>query len=503
MSQPKTFHPRAALRLITYSATIVVLAVVGARQPVGRAETRTPIELQRYQPSPPPAAFAASATAQEGLRTMTAVEQRLTDWFDDLNLTIKGFDERPDQPGGDVAYVVKDVFTTVDGSWTVGGEPYGIPAWAKTAYENPAILMELQKSKHLYAAVLDANGQLIAGQPVVFWSNGFANLPAPDAANTRVTQPNTGWATWTLFSPSSDYDPNTGAAGPWCWAPAGAAEVMCGGGLPGGANLSVFVVWQQVPRSEVGGGTPTEPPPTEPPPTEPPPTEPPPTEPPPTEPPPTEPPPTEPPPTEPPPAVNRRLGTWVDELGLQIKGLADRPDRPAGDTVYLIKDVFTTRDGSWEPTAVYGSIDQWAREAYLKPVGDPEYFDDAGADHHLFAAILDLEGRLVKSFPITYWSDGFAMLGDPTYAGYATQFTKEKSGWGNLVMGPSSSYVPERGEHGPWCWMPQGLPAEVMCGGGMPAKQHVSVFVVWQAVPAGGLDREDFDHTIYLPFVAH
>jgi len=45
-----------------------------------------------------------------------------------------------------------------------------------------------------------------------------------------------------------------------------------------------------------------------------------------------------------------------------------------------------------------------------------------------------------------------------------------------------SSYVPERGEQGPWCWTPRGLVAEVMCGGGMPANLHISTFVVWQAV---------------------
>ena len=183
----------------------------------------------------------------------------------------------------------------------------------------------------------------------------------------------------------------------------------------------------------------------------------------------------------------------------------------------MIKDVFTTRDGSWEPSGVYGSIDQWARDSYLKPLGDPEYFDDAGGDHHLFAAIIGLDGKLMKLHDILYWSDGFDALGDPTYDGFFVGAngarypqTKEKSGWINIIMSPDSSYVPERGEHGPYCWTPAGAPAEVMCGAGMPAKQHVSVFVVWQAVLAeqvtpGEPTQPEWptgDYNVFMPFVS-
>jgi hypothetical protein len=205
-------------------------------------------------------------------------------------------------------------------------------------------------------------------------------------------------------------------------------------------------------------------------------------------------------------------------MNLTIKSIAERPDHPTpgpDGLVYLIKDVFTTRDSSWEPSDVYGSIDPWAREAYLKPVGDPEYFDDAGADHHLFSLVLDVHGNKIKNQELLYWSDGFDKLGDPTYDGYARgpgdhryPVTKERSGWGNIVMF-GSSYVPERGEQGPWCWTPRGLPAEVMCGGGMPANKHISIFVVWQAVRVeqppvepGPKPPSPGDYTIYLPFVS-
>jgi hypothetical protein len=421
--------------------------------------------------------------------TTDAVTRRLTTWFDDLNLTIAPVDA---PPTGSTVYLLKDVFTTIDGAWNVTDARYAIEQWAKDAYANPAVMMELQKTSHLYAAVLDANGALIRQQTI-----RFTNRFDPSTPNDRTTQENTGWATFTMFS-SSNYDPVDGAQGPWCWAPAGQAETLCGGGRPlDGQSISIFAVWQLTTIGE------EEPPPQPPPPPTPPPT----------------PPPPPPPPPPPTPIIECRLGAWVGPMNLSVKAIAERPDNPTvtpGSVVYLIKDVFTTRDSSWEPSNAYGSIDQWARDAYLKPVGDPEYFDDAGADHHLFALILDQNGNKIKMHDLLYWSDGFAMLGDPAYDGYARgpgdhryPVTKDKSGWGNIVMF-GSSYVPERGEQGPWCWAPRGLTAEVICGGGMPANQHISTFVVWQAVPAEQMIEPtpeptpptDYDHNIFIPFVA-
>ncbi len=429
--------------------------------------------------------------------TTTTVTRRLTEWFDDLNLNVQTV-ETP--PPGSTVYRLKDVFTTIDGSWDVTGARYAIPQWAKEAYENPAQMMELQKQSHLYAAVLDANGALL-GEQVIRFTNRFD----PANPDSRLTQNSTGWATFTMFS-SSNYDPAGGQQGVWCWAPEGQAETICGGGRPvDGQSISIFAVWQITTAG-------AEEPPTPEPPTPEPPTPEPPTP---------EPPTPEPPTPEPPtPTIERRLGTWVGPMNLSVKSLAERPDQPAvgaDNIVYVIKDVFTTRDSSWDPSSVYGSIDQWARDDYLKPVGDPEYFDDAGADHHLFALILDLEGNKLKNHELLYWSDGFAMLGDPTYDGYARgpgdyryPVTKDKSGWGNIVMF-GSSYVPERGEQGPWCWTPRGLPAEVMCGGGMPANMHISTFVVWQAVrvepttpPVEPTTQPPTtsDYNVFLPFVS-
>jgi hypothetical protein len=203
--------------------------------------------------------------------------------------------------------------------------------------------------------------------------------------------------------------------------------------------------------------------------------------------------------------VERRMSEWITHYNVTVKPLKARPDRPTGEVVYVLKDLFTTRNGSWEPLALPGSVPQWARDEYLKPFDAPDYFDDAGGDHHLFAAVIGLDGKFVRNQEIIYWSDGFEMLGDPDYEGYIHRLTKEKSGWANVITGPGSSFVPERNESGPWCWAPKGA-SEVISGGGLPANHHISFFAVWQAVPASEGEQPDDDDeqtgddsSIYLP----
>jgi len=175
------------------------------------------------------------------------------------------------------------------------------------------------------------------------------------------------------------------------------------------------------------------------------------------------------------------ISRWATDLNVEVRKCEDRPDQPAGDTVYRLIDLFTTHNGSWEPANRVGSVTDWARNKYLRPMGAPDYFDDAGADHHMFARVLDASGRpVVRNSLIRYWSDGFDRLGDAGYANFVHATPKEKSGWANQPM--FNSYSPERGEHGAWCWCPEGA-ADVVVGGGMPNNQHVSYFAVWQEQP--------------------
>lgn len=269
--------------------------------------------------------------------------------------------------------------------------------------------------------------------------------------------------------------------------------MVVGGGLPVGHPVSTFVVWQAVRRADWEAtlkpdtGTPVPTPPTT-----------------------DKEEPVAPPPdgetTTPSPKVEveRRISKWIPHYNVSVQPLMARPDKPQGDVTYVLKDLFTTRNGSWEPLDFPGSVPEWAREAYLKELNAPDYFDDAGGDHHLFAAVIGTDGKLIRNQEIIYWSDGFEMLGDPEYDGYVRRFTKERSGWANVVTGPGSSFAPERNETGPWCWAPAGA-AEVVCGGGLPLNHHISFFAVWQAVPTaeGSTPDEDGDwnNNTFIPTV--
>lgn len=232
---------------------------------------------------------------------------------------------------------------------------------------------------------------------IVYWTGGFGKLTDLGSTTWNVLKTNEtpGWATMVMFG-SSNYNTTGGNAGPWCFAPNKPlpAEVLCGAGLPNGEQVSTFVVWQAV-----GGVTPEPTPPTPTPPT-PTPTPPTPTPPTPTPTPPTPTPPIPTPPVQTPtpgptPSIQRRVGSWVNTINLKVRSIAERPDAvPAGDYVYLIKDIFTSATARGIQRMCMVGWTSGAQHTYLKPFGDPEYFDDAGADHHLFAAILDKDGKL-------------------------------------------------------------------------------------------------------------
>ena len=174
-----------------------------------------------------------------------------------------------------------------------------------------------------------------------------------------------------------------------------------------------------------------------------------------------------------------RINKWAKRFNIEVRRAEERPDKPEGDVVYRVKDVFTTRDGSWEVSDKEGSVPQWARDAYLRPWGHPEYFDDAGGDHNLFACVLDLEGKPIKTEDLVrFWSEGFETLGDPSFQPGDCRTPKHGSGWANIPV--FNHFVPDRDEHGAWCWCPEGA-ADVIVGGGLPNKWHVSTFAVWQA----------------------
>lgn len=163
------------------------------------------------------------------------------------------------------------------------------------------------------------------------------------------------------------------------------------------------------------------------------------------------------------------ISKWAQEFGLTVEPVTGQP----GETINRVVAIFTTRDGSWEPSDKPGSVPQWARDTYLKPANHPQYFDDAGAAQNLFGAVMD-NGYMVPRGTMHFW----------TYTDNQnhTDQRVKLSGWANIALWPSSSYVPDRGEKGPWAWQPKGIKSDVVKGGGLPQRWHVSTFAVWSPV---------------------
>lgn len=116
-------------------------------------------------------------------------------------------------------------------------------------------------------------------------------------------------------------------------------------------------------------------------------------------------------------------------------------------------DRFTTKNGSWEPNSEPFSITAIAAAKY----GD--YPGKGGANHiHVKAPIgLDVQ---------------FDTEDRKNYVFYKVP----ESGWINHPMAHSSSYVPARGERGPWIVWVNGT--EVARGIGLPDGLHVATFLI-------------------------
>ncbi len=146
---------------------------------------------------------------------------------------------------------------------------------------------------------------------------------------------------------------------------------------------------------------------------------------------------------------------------------------------WRLKDLFTTQDGKWDVDASkpFG-LPQWARDEYLS-----WEFDDAGADHHIFARFEDMQGDPIDTVVRFYVPTG------PE----ETKDTAEKdSGWQNIpLFSGGSDFSPDKGEQGPWQWGDEGENGTRVKGGGLPWNWHVSTFAVFQeyvAVPEPPID---------------
>ena len=72
----------------------------------------------------------------------------------------------------------------------------------------------------------------------------------------------------------------------------------------------------------------------------------------------------------------------------------------------------------------------------------------------------------------------FARVKFESRDGQSVEKTTNDKGFVEQEVYGSSSFVPERGEHGGWSFAPIG--GELLKGFGMPSRRHVSVFGVWK-----------------------
>jgi hypothetical protein len=192
-------------------------------------------------------------------------------------------------------------------------------------------------------------------------------------------------------------------------------------------------------------------------------------------------------------AVNRRLTDFMSNFGYSIVEKEARPDlafwgQPS--EVYDLIDVFTTVDGTWDPSDKVGSIPVWARNSYLRSLSDPYYCGDLGGATHMFILVLDQHGVPAEGTQTIYWSSGLGSLPPRKDDSYVYRSTGHH-GWSNCYMEHhGSGYTPPN--RGPWCMAPSGV-ADVLEYVGLPYSWHISTFGVWKARPAGTAEP-DKDH---------
>jgi hypothetical protein len=157
---------------------------------------------------------------------------------------------------GETQFVIKDVFTTLNGLWNLSnqGQPGCIPTWALADY---AIPNELGGATHLFAKLLGLDCKPAMQAQFALWSDGYDKLASWDGKSKPtwmtiqpVNSPG-GWSNVVLYH-SSGYAYERGEHGPWCVCKMpGLSDVVTGLGLPDSWHISTFMVFQEVARDVV------------------------------------------------------------------------------------------------------------------------------------------------------------------------------------------------------------------------------------------------------------
>ncbi len=184
--------------------------------------------------------------------------------------------------------------------------------------------------------------------------------------------------------------------------------------------------------------------------------------------------------------IARRFGQWIHELRFEIKPLDERMRHsPTGEEVqqfYLIKDIFTIRDGSWDDAdQVVGSTEPWAREHYRQDWEAAFGYDDIGHYPHIYTRVETPQGLPIRNKTIMAWDDHFERIFDRDFSVFLDVEIEPTTGWGRLELTSDAMYDPGL-EQGPWCIKPMGF-AESLEGLGLPRMLGISSFIVWVELP--------------------
>ena len=184
-----------------------------------------------------------------------------------------------------------------------------------------------------------------------------------------------------------------------------------------------------------------------------------------------------------------QLSKWFAAMGVKVIKKEDRPDAAKlqaekPEWQYDLVAAFVTLDGAWEVDPDKpNSIEQWARDAYLKPQGHPLWCAGGGGDHNANMQVLTADGNPVEGKGLLWWTDfGLGMLADyDLWPGRIISRDTDKYGWENVPM-DGWGWNSNTTEMGPGWMCPLGY-SDVIGGIGMRDNWHNSFFAIYRQVP--------------------
>lgn len=165
------------------------------------------------------------------------------------------------------------------------------------------------------------------------------------------------------------------------------------------------------------------------------------------------------PPTKPQPtSVRRSLG--VDKLRIEVQKVST-PSK-----VWRLTDLWTTVNGSWEPSTSVYSVPAWAISEFAS------VFPMTGGDHNIYAIMLARNGENVvlpvRDQKMKFWHNHGVFVKEPKASGYFEQD----------IFGSFNPDDPA--QRGGWSVAPSHPVADMVNGMGLPLNHHVSLFCVWR-----------------------